>query len=143
MEIIVRKPEICDISDMIKLNDEFNGVGCTVESMKGSLVNSKNEIVYVAVVDEKVVGFICGLYWQSICYADGFQGIVTELIVSEKYRRNGIATKLIQALELEFIHIDVREIVIETPVTNIAGKSFYENCGYIGKTAMKYEKSFD
>lgn len=141
MNVVVRKSEIRDIPDMIKLNDEFNGVGCTVESMKDSLTNSKNEIVYIAAVNDIVVGFICGLFWQSICYSDGFQGIVAEVIINEKYQRNGIAIKLIQTLRLEFIRIDTREIVIETPVTNTAGKGFYESCGYHGKTVMKYEKN--
>jgi ribosomal protein S18 acetylase RimI-like enzyme len=128
---------------MVELNDGFNGVGCTVDSMTDALANSTNEIVYAAVADDIVVGFICGLFWHSVCYADGHQGIVSELIVNENYRRNGIATKLIKALEAEFKRIGVREVIIETPVSNAEGRGFYESCGYVGKTAMKYEKSLD
>ena len=69
------------------------------------------------------------------------QGVITELIVHENYRRNGIAKKLMAALETEFIRAHVREIVIETPVSNAGGRKFYESVGYIGEKAMKYEKS--
>jgi len=141
VEIIIRKPENQDISGLIQLNDALNGVGCTVESVKDAIDNSTNEIVFCAVVDNAVVGFICGMYWHSICYAGGHQGIITELIVNENYRRNGIAKKLVTALEMEFVRVDVREIVIETPVSNAEGRGFYKSVGYIGKTAMKYEKS--
>ena len=141
MNVIIRKPETQDIFGLIQLNDVLNGVGCTIESVKNALENSTNEIVFCAVVDSVVVGFACGIYWNSICYAGGHQGIITELIVHENYRRNGIAKKLIAALETEFIRVDVREIVIETPVSNAGGRKFYESVGYIGEKAMKYEKS--
>jgi len=141
MDVIIRKPGIRDISGLIQLNDVLNGVGCTIESITNALGNSTNEIVLCAVVDDTVVGFICGIYWHSICYAGGHQGIITELIVSENFRRNGIAKKLITALEEEFIRVDVREIVIETPVSNAEGRKFYESVGYLGEMAMKYEKS--
>jgi len=141
MDAIIRKPESRDISGLIQLNDAFNGVGCTVESVADALNNSTNEIVFCAVVNNVVVGFICGMYWHSICYSEGHQGIITELIVNENYRRNGIAKKLIKALEAEFTRVNVREIVIETPVSNAEGRGFYENVGYVGETAMKYEKS--
>ena len=141
MDAIIRKPESRDISGLIQLNDAFNGVGCTVESVADALNNSTNEIVFCAVVNNVVVGFICGMYWHSICYSEGHQGIITELIVNENYRRNGIAKKLIKALEAEFTRVNVREIVIETPVSNTEGRGFYENVGYVGETTMKYEKS--
>jgi ribosomal protein S18 acetylase RimI-like enzyme len=141
MDVIVRKPESRDIYGLVQLNNAFNGKGCTVESMADALDNNTNEIIFCAVADNAVVGFICGIYWKSVCYAGGNQGIITELIVHESHRRNGIASKLTEALEAEFVRVDVRVIVIETPVNNTAGRRFYENAGYIGKTAMKYEKS--
>lgn len=141
MDVIIRRSEIRDISDLIKLNDEFNGHGATFDSMKESLEKSKNEVVYIAAVNDTVIGFICGIFWQSICYSEGLQGIITELFVSEQNRRNGIATKLIQALELEFVHLDVREITLVTPITNTVGRKFYESCGYSDEKEMKYQKT--
>ena len=140
MDIIVRKAEIRDIPDLILLNDELNGQGTTFDSMKDSLMNSKNEIVFIAATNDKVIGFICGIFWQSICYSGGFQGIIMELLVSEKYRRKGIATKLIKEIEHEFIRINVCEITLVTPITNTVGRKFYESQGYNDEREMKYRK---
>ena len=140
MNSIIRKAEICDIPDLIKLNDEFNGAGATFDSMKDSLLNSKNEVVFVAIVDDVVVGFICGIFWQSICYSEGLQGIIMELFVAESHRKMGLATKLVQSLECEFMRLDIREITLVTPLTNIAGRKFYESQGYIDENEMKYGK---
>lgn len=140
MDVVVRKAKIFDIPDLILLNDALNGYGATYDSMKESLINSKNEIVFSAIVNYRVVGFICGIFWQSICYSDGFQGIIMELFVDENYRRKGIAKQLIQALEFEFINLGVREITLVTPITNIAGRGFYESCGYNDEKEMKYGK---
>ena len=140
MDVIIKKAEICNIPDMIKLNNELNGHGATFESMEDSLMNSKNEIVFVAAVNNRVVGFICGIFWQSICYAGGFQGMIMELFVDEKYRRNGIAAKLIQALEYEFIRCNVCEITLVTPINNTIGKKFYESQSYNDEKEMKYKK---
>ena len=140
MDVIIRKAESRDIPDLIALNDEFNGVGSTIMSMEEAL-KADNEIVIVAVVAGKVVGFICGLYWRSICYADGFQGIITELFVNENYRRNGIAAKIIAGLEDEFVCLNVREITLATPLDNYVGRKFYESCGYNDREEMVYDKT--
>ena len=140
MDVIIRKAEIRDIPDLIKLNDEFNGPGATLDWMKDSLMNSKNEVVFIAAVNDIVVGFICGIFWQSICYTGGFQGIIMELFVHEKYRRIGFATKLVKALEIEFVNLNVSEITLVTPITNTVGRYFYESCGYSDEKEMKYRK---
>ena len=134
MDIIIRKMEICDIPDMIKLNDEFNGIGATFDSMKDSLENNSREIVFVAVNDindndNEIIGFICAQLYQSICYV-GLQCEITELFVREEYRRNGIAKKLIKQIEAEFKKHDGYEITLETGKDNIAAQRFYESCGY-------------
>ena len=129
MDITVRKAEVCDIPDMIKLNDEFNGAGATIDSMKQSLENNDREIVLVAVDGNQTIGFICGQLYQSICY-NGLQCEITELFVCEEYRRNGIAKKLIKQIESEFAKHDIYEITLETGKDNIAAQKFYESCGY-------------
>ena len=143
MNVIVRKAEIRDVPDLIKLNDVFNGAGSSVETMNESLDNNQNELVYVSVIDDLVVGFICGIYWKSICYADGFQGIITELYVDEQYRRKGIATQLIKALENGFYNLNVIEITLATPLDNVAGRKFYERNGYKDRKEMVYDKMFE
>ena len=122
MDIIVRKAQLCDIPDILKMNDELNGAGATIESMKEALEDNESEIVFVAIFNNAAVGFICGQVYKSICYADGSQCEITELFVQEKYRRNGIAALLIKELELELLKNNAKEIIVKTGKKNIGAK---------------------
>jgi len=140
MDITVRKAQIQDIPDIIKMNDIFNGAGCTVESVKESLKNCQNEIVFVAVHNNTAVGIICGQMKPSICYADGLQCEITELFVCENYRKKGIAIKLIKQLELEFEKNNVQEIILQASKKNIAAQKLYKKCGYDVCERVVYRK---
>ena len=63
-----------------------------------------------------------------------------ELFVAESHRRMGLAAKLVQALEREFMRLNIREITLVTPLTNTAGRKFYESQGYNDEKEMKYGK---
>ena len=131
MEVIIREAQNHDIPDLLKLNNELNGVGLsTVESMKESLENNKNEIIFVAVCDNEVAGFICGQLYSSICYSNSKEGEITELMIDENYRRKGIATMLINRMELEFTKNNVLEITVKTGIKNFNAQKLYEKCGY-------------
>jgi len=141
MDITVRKAQIYDIPDILKMNDVFNKVGCTVESMKESLENNQSEIVFVAIHNGKAIGFVCGQLNPSICYADGVECEVTELFVYEEYRRKGVATKLIKRLELEFGKYNALEITLQTGKKNVVAQKFYINNGYDVLERVVYRKS--
>ena len=128
--ITIRKAEIADIPQLIKMNDEFNEPGATFESMKNSLENNKSEIVFVATCGGKAVGFVCGQLYQSICYNDGFQCELTELFISRRYRKMGIATRLVKHLEGEFAQNNGKEIILKTGVNNTKAQALYESLGY-------------
>ena len=132
MDITVRKAQLQDIPAILEMNAELNGPGvnATHESMADSLENNKNEIVFVALHDGKAVGFACGLMYLSICYSNGMQGELTELYVSSEYRRNGVATKLVEHMERVFAKNNVHEITLKTGIKNEQAHRFYESCGY-------------
>ena len=59
MDITIRKAQIQDIPEIIKMNHILNEVECsTFEYMKESLENNKNEVVLVAFNNGIAVGFI-------------------------------------------------------------------------------------
>ena len=131
MNITVRKAQIRDIPDILKMNEKLNGEGqATTETMKNSLKNNKNEIVFAAVCGGRAVGFICGRIYPSICYSESLQCEITELYVDEDYRRKGAATMLIKRVEQEFAENNAHEIVLLTGINNAAAQKFYESRGY-------------
>jgi len=61
MNVTIRKAQARDIPELVKMNDTFNGVGCsTYEHMKESLEANRNEVVLVAICNGAIVGFACG-----------------------------------------------------------------------------------
>ena len=143
MKIIITPLQESDLPEFIKMNNELNDVDCgTLESMKESLANKKNELIYIAKHNDKAIGFICGQIYSSICYTSK-QGEMTELYVKEDYRRMGIATKLIKQMENEFIENGVHEIILITGQKNITAQNLYEKCGYDYKRIAYIKRIYD
>jgi ribosomal protein S18 acetylase RimI-like enzyme len=133
MNIKIKALHVNDIPDFIEMNNELNDVDCgTVESMTEALQQNKNELIYIAMLDNKAAGFICGQVYSSICYTSK-QGEMTELYVREEYRRLGIATMLVKHLEHELLNNNVHEITIITGVKNIKAQNLYNKYGYSHK----------
>ena len=140
MNVMIRKAQLHDVPDIFIMNNELNGAGwSTVESMKQSLRKNQNELIFVAVYNDKAIGFICGQLYSSICYAGSYQCEITELFVSKEYRRKGVAAMLVHHLELEFTQNNVCEIIVKTGRNNFNAQKLYEKCGYIYKR-MAYLK---
>jgi len=141
MDVIIRKAQLNDITDLLKMNEILNENGCsTAEHVEKSLTNNKNEIVLVAIYNDFAIGFICGQLHPSICNADGMLCEVSELFVYEEYRRTGVATKLLKQLELEFEKHNPIEIFLQTGKKNINSQIFYENNGCAVRERIVYLK---
>jgi N-acetylglutamate synthase len=87
-------------------------------------------IFLVAVADRRIVGVVLGTH-------DGRKGWINRLAVSEDFRRQNIASKLVATLEirLKALGIDVNASLIEPE--NAASKSFFNKMGYI-KVPVEY-----
>lgn len=107
--ICIRRANTSDAADLVKLNDNFNGVGMSIDEVKDSFTLT-NELIALAVIDDLPVGFACAHYFKSFCY-HGLQGEITELYITEVARKRGLGTLLIAFLEeeLRVLHIYVIE----------------------------------
>ena len=135
-----RLANVSDAAELKRLNDAFNGDGCSsVEGIAISLKSNTNEIVCVAADGDKLAGFCCGLEISSMCYPNK-SGEVTELFVAEEYRRQGIGRRLINEMENELAKRDVVNLCILTGDDNIKAQSLYLSCGYEDAEEMVLEK---
>ena len=96
---MVRIATVNDAEQLNILNNEFNGEGETsIDNIRNSLMNNKQEVVIVAEEDNRLVGFVCVQLKKSFCY-DDYMPEITEVYVKQAYRKRGIAGEMISFAE--------------------------------------------
>jgi ribosomal protein S18 acetylase RimI-like enzyme len=141
----VRLAQLSDASELKRLNDLFNGEDSnTVEAMKKSLDENKQEIVCVAYENngntKKLIGFCCGQIINSVCYSISY-GDITEFFVMEEYRQQEIAKQLVKFIEIEFSKHGVNHLHHYTGRNNTTTQELYHSMGYIDSTKNSYKSS--
>lgn len=98
-------------------------------------VAQKNGKCYIAVCNNMVVGLIMGIqreYAQedSLDYKCPKAGIITELVIAEAYRQNGIGNALIRQMEIYFASIACTHIFVDVFAYNVPAFNFYKAEGF-------------
>jgi Acetyltransferases len=128
---MVREATIDDAVQLELLNDEFNGKGETsLERIKESLLNNKQEIVIICDDGHLLVGFVCVQLKKSFCYDDSMPEI-TEVYVKPEYRRRGIAKDMITfAEDCCKSNVGLHKFELLTGSDNIVAQTVYSKLGY-------------
>ena len=93
------------------------------EATVEALVNSQNACVFGCFEDNVLAGYIA-LEWVLD------EGSLTNLAVSPKYRRRGIAEKLIDALIAKAKELSLAFVTLEVRVTNTPASNLYRKTGF-------------
>ncbi|AWB46885.1 GNAT family N-acetyltransferase [Paenibacillus sp. CAA11] len=117
----------------------FNNVSREVAKIEDSLKRS-SELVAIAEFDGVPAGFACAQAHQSFCY-DGSEAEITEMFVEEEFRRNGIASRLIEFLEDGLQQQGVQSIKILTGHKNQTAVMTYEAAGYVQEQHLVLAKT--
>jgi len=83
----------------------------------------RNARTLVACEEGLVTGFIIG-------YTSGRTGIIYSLDVHPRFRRRGVASVLIQALEEQLYATGVRRYRLEAALSNTTARNLYHRLGY-------------
>ncbi|WP_342422434.1 GNAT family N-acetyltransferase [Paenibacillus sp. FSL E2-0178] len=139
----VRLASLTDAEDLSRLNQEFNG-GAPRPAAKiiEHLNINHNELIAVAEINGRIVGFGCAQCFSSFCYDEPY-GEITELYVEEAARRKGIAIAIISCLEENFRERGVKSIKVLTGRSNTAAIRTYEQCSYVKDDEQMLEKRLD
>ena len=81
------------------------------------------ELLFVAAIDETVVGTVMGGY-------DGHRGWIYSLAVEPRFRRQGIAVSLMRHVEAALADRGCRKVNLQIFGTNAEVVRFYERMGY-------------
>ena len=144
MDYEVRKFELKDATSISELSRDELGYDFPLEETKNKLkllLKSEEDRVYVAVHNEKVVGYIHACTYELI-YAPTMKNIMG-IAVSSAYRKKGIGRALLNEIELWGKESGAHGIRLVSGSTRTDAHVFYENCGYeFGKTQYNFKKIF-
>lgn len=127
---MVRNVKISDYKDIAGLCKNDLGYDADEMLVKSRIENLDNsrEAVFVAVIDEKAVGFVhCEiyntLYFESLVNIQG-------LTVSSEYRRNGFGRELMNSAEEWAKQKGIDKIRLNSGLSRKDAHTFYLNLGY-------------
>lgn len=139
---MIRLASFDDAEQLLVLNEQFNGKGeTTLEEIKNSLSNNSQEIIVIAEEENLLVGFVCVQIKRSFCYSDVYAEI-TEVFVEEKFRRKGLASKMITFAEnycRENYKLHSFELL--TGKENTPAQKLYRSIGYTEKSELLFGKN--
>ena len=138
---MVRIATVNDAEQLNILNDEFNGESETsIDNIRNSLMNNKQEVVIVADEDDMLVGFVCVQLKKSFCY-DEYMPEITEVYVRPAYRERGIASQMISFAE-DYCskNYPLHKYELLTGTENIIAQSLYAKLGYTDDSELHLSK---
>lgn len=108
-------------------------------------VNENNGKCYLAIENDKAVGLIMGIIKKFdendyLDYKCPKEGKITELIVTNKIRSNGIGQELMNKMEEYFKSVGCEYILVDVFAYNKKGISFYDKQGYHSRMYTEIKK---
>jgi GNAT superfamily N-acetyltransferase len=145
-EICVREIKLADYNDIYSLNQEFNPKLYTFSAEKVKeriqyIAENTKDIIFVCEQCNEVIGYIHGSPYELL-FSDSLINVLC-FVVKEKYRNNGVGSKLIDSLECWAKDNGFSGIKLLTHPIRINAHRFYERHGYIHTKGQKnYMKMF-
>jgi GNAT superfamily N-acetyltransferase len=126
----VREATVADAAELARLNAIFNGGTANPEQMATWLAAAHQvERAYLAEVEGRAIGFAC-LRLVATIFSDAPYAELTELFVEEPYRRQGVASALLQHVEAVAQRAGATELFLMTGFKNTGAHHFYHAAGY-------------
>ena len=142
--IKIRECKLEDCEIIYRLNKDEMGYDYPLEETMKKLeflLQSDNDKIYVAVIDDNVVGYIHANNYDVI-YFPHMKNIMG-IAVDKKYKRQGIGRKLLEAVEKWANETNARGIRLVSGASRKSAHEFYRNCGYDGgKEQLNFKKFF-
>ncbi|NLZ82963.1 MAG: GNAT family N-acetyltransferase [Clostridiales bacterium] len=138
--MVIRECLSSDYKVIYQLNKNSFGYEYDIEKTKSRLneiINRATDKIYVACIDNKVVGYIHGSDYECT-YSDSLKNIMA-IAVDEDYRGKGIGKSLLNAIENWAKESDCCGVRLVSGFNRVEAHKFYLHCGY---TDRKDQKNF-
>ena len=143
MDIKIRMANINDLEDIQNLNNslfelEYNNYDDTLK-LNWPLENDgkeyfkdmiENNIVYVAKINGKTIGYLAGSISEQISYITETFAELDNMYIDEKYRRFGVGTLLINEFKKYCEDNSIKNIKVTASAKNSKAIQFYIKNGF-------------
>ncbi len=140
----IRQCKITDSKAIHDLNTKEMGYDYPEDKTKEKIANllaSDKDIIYVACVDETVIGYIHANDYDVI-YSPHMKNIMG-IAVSSGFKRNGVGKALLHSVELWAQATGAAGVRLASGSTRHGAHDFYKHCGYSGdKQQIRFIKLF-
>lgn len=121
-----------DKDDLDQLHPEYREKMAVLDLEE---VNDNDGKCYLAIEEDKVIGLIMGCIpqydeYDYLDYKCPRRGEITELIVTNKVRSNGVGRKLMDKMEEYFKSVGCEYVLVDVFGYNEKGINFYNKNGY-------------
>ena len=127
LPIVTQQASTADIGTLSRIEHECFTTEAFSRRLIMSLLRAPGAVSLLAKENEEVAGFLIGLVDD---YGEVKLGHIVTIDVIPKYRRKGIATKLLQKVEKVFQDTGVRTSYLEVRDDNVAARRLYQKLGY-------------
>lgn len=134
MQIVTRKAEINDLERLYKIELECFDHEAFTKAQLAFFLKTPRFISLVAEVDGELVGFIIG---SIEYYGNEKFGHIYSVDVSPKYRRRGVASKLLDEVERILVKNGAETCYLEVRTDNVSALSLYKKRDYVIMEALK------
>lgn len=142
--LIIRKANINDLLRIQKLNRvlfelEYNNFDSTLDISwpmsnegKDYFENAiNNNVVLVAVLDDKIVGYLVGSLNTQYSYNKNIQAELDNMCILEKYRKLGIGKQLFLGFKKICKNNNISELKVVASYDNLDAINFYKGNGFV------------
>jgi len=131
---VIRQAAMRDAQQMAELDRICFSVPWSLESFIQELSTNEKAMYFVAETDGEIAGY-AGL-WQILD-----EGHITNVAVAPKFRRQGLATAILDAFLAEGRARGIRAFTLEVRASNIAAQELYRKFGFqsVGERPGYYE----
>ena len=151
----IRKANMADLFEIQKLNKElfeleFNNFDSTLiedwpltKEGKEYFENAiRNDIVLVACVDGKIVGYLAGTLNSQYSYNNIVQAELDNMCIMNEYRKLGIGSKLFEEFKKICKENGINEIKVVASYNNLNAIEFYKRNGF-KETELTLKQNID
>jgi ribosomal-protein-alanine N-acetyltransferase len=118
------KAKVKHVNEIVEIENQCFNIPWTYKTFEGEITNNPNAIFLVAKSGKKVIGYV-GM-WKILN-----EGHILNLAVHEKFRKNGIATLLLDKLEKVCKRKNIDCLTLEVRKSNTGAINLYSKNGFI------------